>query len=310
MELLILGIGAAIGFFAGRRKGGPPSSTMSADSIGVARKKSEYDLKHFVPDLQGYTKELITNFGSDFLRCAPIVYPALTSDDRISYAKGIVRIAARRYGVQIQNLGIRFARKSVGREAGSLRQVGDRFFLDVLELYKDNDVALHAIIAHEMAHFALAKKSLRIEDKQKNEELTDALTVLAGFGPIVLQAYYTEINVQNERVEACAIFGLGYLHPSALAYLTLIQAEVSGVRGKLDEKFDSPWMTEPRVLWQQLSERQRSTENASGLTACLICSELLAPPDPGTSQMTTCRLCRYTQYYPLQTPKTESPPDR
>ncbi len=283
----------------GRRKRVSPAA-QTPDTTGVTHKKSEYNLRNSLPDLRGYTNTLVTNFGSDLLRCAPIVYPALTDDDRISYAKGIVRVASKRYGVQLGGkLGIRFAQKPVGREAGSLRQVGDRFFLDVLEQYRDNDVALHAIIAHEMAHFALAEKNLRLADKQKNEELTDALTVLAGFGPIVLQAYYTEINVRNERSEGYAIFGLGYLHPSALAYLTLVQAEMAGLRANLEETFRSPWMTEPRALWQELLGQPGSMQDATITPTCLICGDSLSSPDPGTNQMATCQVCRYTQRYPV-----------
>jgi hypothetical protein len=305
MEPILLAVGAIVGYVFGRRQNGSrPSPGHDIDSPGVAKRKAEYSLNKNLSELTGYTSAVLKHFGSDLLRCAPIMYPAPTDDDRTVYAKDAVRLAARRYGVEIRNLHIRFAPKPVGKEAGSLRQKGDQFYLDVLERYRDNDVALYAIIAHEMAHYAMAQKGLVDPDEQKNERLTDCLTVLGGFGPVVLEAYHTEFNLENERFSGYASYGLGYLHPSALAYLTFIQSEVAGVRSRLLDVLKSPWMREPAQIWKELVT-QRSMNDAA-VPSCLICGELLPLPDPGTNRNTTCKLCRYTQPFPSSGETTNS----
>lgn len=72
--------------------------------------------------------------------------------------------------------------------------------------YVGKSVPLGAILAHELSHQLLAVNRIWLADEQENEELTDAASIIAGLGKLVLNGTVTEIADDTGDVQL-----LGYL---------------------------------------------------------------------------------------------------
>ncbi len=72
--------------------------------------------------------------------------------------------------------------------------------------YVGKPVPLGAILAHELSHQLLAVNRIWLANEQENEELTDAASIIAGLGKLVLNGTVTEIADNTGDVQV-----LGYL---------------------------------------------------------------------------------------------------
>jgi hypothetical protein len=156
--------------------------------------------------------------------------------------------------------------------------------------------ALVLIAGHEVAHHALHQHGVSTGDPADDEELTDILVVLAGFGPLMLDVYHQEFSGYMEDGIRVWMSGMGYLHPTAIAYLSLLQTEIAGLEPSESLEWGSPWYIEP---WAEREEaRARSVSRAGPHDHCHICGEELPPVDPGTNGLTRCTLCEVVQRGP------------
>jgi hypothetical protein len=168
----------------------------------------------------------------------------------------------------------------------------NRCFLDVSTRFRDHDAACASIVAHEMAHYALFGRKVVLEDTLENEELTDALMVMAGFGPLMLGTYHDELVLRGADRIVWNVSRLGYLHPTAIAYLTLLQCELAGVDPEKHLDWSSSWYAEPWSVRRRLGERPR--------VLCRLCGGRLGEPDPGTLHYGACPVCAVVQ--PIRPP--------
>lgn len=266
----------------------PELASLAQFPPGMRTRIHEYDLAGSRSLLERHTRLLLKAFGSQLARQAPIQFPPQTDEDRLSYLKEVVRLAARRYHVRLDGrVHVRFAALPVGEEAGSIKEEQGVFKIDVLDRFREDDWALTVIAVHEMAHYALAKAGIRLTDLDEYENLTDALAVLAGFGPLMLQVYHQEFSARHRNSIAYSVSTLGYLHPTAVAYLTLLQNEIAGLTAEKSLDLKNPWYSIP---W-----RFRQTVLQSSDSGCRICGEPLPPADPGTVGITRCLVCHVLQ---------------
>ena len=75
-----------------------------------------------------------------------------------------------------------------------------------------------------------------------DEDLADATVVMAGIGPLLLRASYREgIAVSGNKAE-WNVRRTGSLHPVAIAYLTLVQAEMAGLHADARRSLIGDWL--------------------------------------------------------------------
>lgn len=295
--LVILSVMAGFGI-ARRWPAAPPDAERipgpSEEPPGMRERKDEYELRAMRPRLEKHSRLILQTFGPSMVRHPPIHFPALTDDDRIEYLKGAVRLAARRFGVKLERVFVRFTDAKNARHAGSIRMTNHGWFVDVQHRYRDDDEALTMIAAHEMAHYALLSHQVRVPDLDEEEEVTDTLVVLAGFGPLMLRVYHREFSgIVGDRLQSW-VSGLGYLHPSAVAYLSMLQVEVAGLDPTNALDWRSPWYLEPVELRDELRKRVADRDGS----ACHVCGGSLCSPDPGCKSWVRCDLCEVMQLAP------------
>lgn len=102
---------------------------------------------------------------------------------RVEYAKQITRAVAEQFGIPLPKVAFRF--ETLTGHAGHVEFRNGVWYVDVDEAYRWDDAGLTAILAHEFAHVVLATKGVRLEPTLRNEELTDTVAALAGFGRIL-----------------------------------------------------------------------------------------------------------------------------
>ena len=125
------------------------------------------------------------------LRYAAILNSVLGGDtlgrSEVERAKRIARFVLDRYRLSSQRIALRFV--ETDDFAGQVGWRGETWYIDLSRRIRRTDAELVAVLAHEVAHVVLARCSVRLEPELRNERLTDAVAVLAGFGPVMLRAY-------------------------------------------------------------------------------------------------------------------------
>ena len=99
------------------------------------------------------------------------------------------------------------------------------------------------IVAHEFAHILLESPGSGVSDADADDEdLADATVVMAGMGPLLLRASYREgISVSGDKAE-WNVRRTGSLSPVAIAYLTLVQAEMAGLHADARRSLIGDWL--------------------------------------------------------------------
>jgi hypothetical protein len=72
--------------------------------------------------------------------------------------------------------------------------------------YVGKPLPLGAILAHELSHQMLASQGIWCAEEQENEELTDAASIVAGLGKLVLNGTISTLTEEAEEAQL-----LGYL---------------------------------------------------------------------------------------------------
>lgn len=147
------------------------------------------------------------------------------SQRRVEFAKQIVRYVAQRFGVALPKLAMKFSQ--LEGHAGHVQFRNGVWYVDIDEAYLWDDAGLTAIVAHEFAHVVLGEKRIRLEPTQRNEELTDTLAALAGFGHI-LREVCERIEEDSTGVYTRRITkSLGYLGRQDIGALISVQERLS-----------------------------------------------------------------------------------
>ena len=188
---------------------------------------------------------------------------------RVEYAKQVTRAVAERFGVPLPSIALRFA--ALDGHAGQIRFRDGTWYVDINESYRWSDEGLTAVLAHEFAHAVLGMRRIELRPQDRNEELTDAVAALAGFGIILARACertQTEYGLLTVRE---VTHRLGYLRRPDLLSLIAIQDRIA----------------------RDIPKRRltvMSIRTASHL-ACLCCGSPIRLPDIDARIRVRCLVC-------------------
>ena len=116
--------------------------------------------------------------------------------------------------------------------------------IEVSDRHRDDDDHIVAVVAHEFAHAALERALAGTRDAElaEDEWLVDAAAVMVGLGPIMLRASFDEEVKGSGASQEWRVVRIGELDPVAIAYLTLVQSELSGADDETKMSFIARWM--------------------------------------------------------------------
>jgi hypothetical protein len=97
--------------------------------------------------------------------------------------------------------------------------------------YAGKPLPLAAILAHELSHQLLALNGIWLKDENENERLTDAASIVAGLGKVVLNGTVTELAEATGETQL-----LGYLEPQMKVDLYARVNSIHGVPANAAEK--------------------------------------------------------------------------
>jgi hypothetical protein len=206
-----------------------------------------YDLEAQRPRLDRYARTCVRAFrDSGLARQDPVGRLPFVADDRREFLQRTAAFVAERFGLRLSSLNVKFSRLPRGT-AGLVRLSAAGATVEVAERHRDDDEQIMAVVAHEFAHVVLDAPGSGVSDADANdEELADAMVVMAGMGPLLLRSSYREgLSTSGNKVVG-TVRRTGSLHPVAIAYLTLVQAEMAGLpeearRGLVGDWFEPAW---------------------------------------------------------------------
>ena len=202
-----------------------------------------YDLEAQRPRLDAYVRTTMRAFGNPATaRQEPIGRLPFVADTRRDFLQRTAVFVAGRLGVRVSSLTVKFSRLPKGN-AGRVKLVGDRATVDVSDRHRDDDEEILVIVAHEFAHILLETPGSGVpEADADDEDLADATVVMAGMGPLLLRASYREgVSVWGNKAE-WNVRRTGSLNPVAIAYLTLVQAEMAGLAAEARRSLIADWL--------------------------------------------------------------------
>ena len=92
-------------------------------------------------------------------------------------------------------------------------------------------LSLAAILAHELSHQLLAHNGIWLADEDENEQLTDAASIVAGLGKVVLNGTVTELAEATGETQF-----LGYLKPQMRIDLYTRVNSIRGIHANVAKK--------------------------------------------------------------------------
>ncbi len=203
-----------------------------------------FDLPGEHARLAGYLRLLSRALGGPAAFRVPTVSSLpVSSTDRNRVLHASAQLVAGRFRFDPGRVTARFARLA-RPYAGRVVTRGDALTIDVSDRHRDDDDRLLAVMAHEFAHAALDRALTGTPDARmaSDESLVDAAAVMVGLGPVILRASFDEEYKGSGRSARWEVVRVGELDPVAIAYLTLVQAELAGVDEDGRQTMIARWM--------------------------------------------------------------------
>ncbi|MDF0536039.1 hypothetical protein PY479_17410 [Shewanella sp. A32] len=150
-------------------------------------------------------------------------------DEEMEFLKKLILACAQKYELKIPKIMVKYSWLDDG-EAAHVHFESGVWYIEVDDKYCTDDRRLTTIIAHEMSHVVLLGHDIRLEPTLKNEELTDAVAILAGFGTFFHEVCSTEEVIQSEKEEDIYTIKyqtLGYLKREDIEYLLEVKEKIS-----------------------------------------------------------------------------------
>jgi hypothetical protein len=228
---------------------GPPPQASPVDAaLADLRRQREalirsYDLEAQRPRLDRYARVCVRALRDPALsRQEPIGRLPFVADDRQEFLERTAALAVERLGVRLSGLSVKFSRLPKDT-AGRVRMSGDRAAVEIADRHRDDDEQVLAVVAHEFAHIVLDAPGSGVSPGDADdEELADAMVVMAGMGPLLLRSSYREgLSTSGNRVRG-TIRRTGSLHPVAIAYLIQVQAEMAGLPAEARQALVGDWL--------------------------------------------------------------------
>ncbi|MFO7692802.1 MAG: hypothetical protein R6V57_06950 [Vicinamibacterales bacterium] len=236
--------GAALALVALLLPQGTPLDTARAD---LQRRRDalirEYNLEAKRPRLDEFARTITRAFRDPALaRQEPLGRLPFVAGTRREFLQRTAELVTARLGVYLSSLTVKFSRLPKGT-AGRVKIVNDAAVVEVADRHRDDDEEILVIVAHEFAHILLETPGSGVTTSgADDEDLADATVVMAGMGPLLLRASYREgITVSGNRAE-WDVRRTGSLNPVAIAYLTLVQAEMAGLNAEARRALIGDWL--------------------------------------------------------------------
>jgi hypothetical protein len=206
-----------------------------------------YDLEAQRPRLEAWAVTITRAFRDPAIaRQQPIGRLPFVAHTRREFLQLTAEFVAARLGVRLSSLSVKFSDLPKST-AGRVKLVDDRATVEVAGRHRDDDEEIMAVVAHEFAHIVLDAPGSGVPAADADsEDLADATVVMAGMGPLLLRASYREgLSMSGNKAE-WTVRRTGSLHPVAIAYLTLLQAEMAGMgddarRGLVGDWLEPAW---------------------------------------------------------------------
>jgi hypothetical protein len=256
--------------------------------------RSSFDFTGVLPALRTYTRIAARCLGDAILLRPQVQCVPVEKGSPIDHLRLLVRFAFRRYGCEMPpvELGISPYIRSSQSAAGAWGMVGIRngiWSMDIAEPCTHDPFNFLTTVAHEVAHIVLFLRHGWPGNRCENESLTDTLSIMGGFGPIILMSNCT--HADGNHAERAA---LGYLHPSAVAFLAAKRARMSGE----SLHSDSVWLPAATERLRHLSLSQFAWTTPYGVCVCdcIACGHAIPfrAARPGRVRL-GCPLCAFPQ---------------
>ena len=145
-----------------------------------------------------------------------------------TFLKRLIIAVGYQYKTRLPALKVKF--DSLENNAAAFVQTrSGQWYVHFNTRFSGDDTRLTMLVAHELAHVVLAQHRVFLQPRRRNEELTDTLAILAGFGSIY-QAGHKVIIQQPSRLFDKALTSregqLGYLNRYEIAYLLAEKAKI------------------------------------------------------------------------------------
>jgi len=202
-----------------------------------------YNLEAERPRLDGYVHTISRAFRDPAIsRQAPLGRLPFVADNRRDFLERTSALVAGRLGVRLASLSVKFSRLPKGT-AGRVKLLDDRATIEVADRHRDDDEEILVILAHEFAHIVLEAPGSGVSAADADDEdLADATVVMSGLGPLLLRASYREGLATSGTKATWTVRRTGSLHPVAMAYLTLVQAEMAGLGAESRRSLLGDWL--------------------------------------------------------------------
>jgi hypothetical protein len=237
-----------------------------------------FDLDTEHARLDGYVRTITRAFRDPaILRQAPLDRLPFVAGSRREFLDRTAALVTSRLGVRLASFSVKFSRLPKDT-AGRVKLVDDRASIEVADRHRDDDEEILAILAHEFAHIVLeAPGSGATRAEADDEDLADATVVMAGLGPLLLRVSYREGLSASGQKATWTVRRTGSLHPVAIAYLTLVQAEMAGLDADSRRSLIGAWLepawsvragrrqhadSVPFPAWPAVADRQAASAKA------------------------------------------------
>lgn len=179
--------------------------------------------------LKKYIRISAKALGADVL-LAPPLSTSMLGYPEIHSLTSLAQFSAKQFGVGNPQLSIKFNALVDGQAGHTFMNYGT-WYIEINNSYHRKGLSVTAIVAHEMAHVALGIRGVRIELPAANEELTDTVAILAGYGHFLSAACSQQkvnplfliigiISIKNKKI--------GYLTKSEVDYIAKIKNLITG----------------------------------------------------------------------------------
>ena len=152
------------------------------------------------------------------LRLEPVDASLALPNDLQSAATACVEIASKQFGFPTKSMQLMI--EDTHEWAAEIRIAHGRVTLAISREFGLSPRSVLALVAHEVGHCVMESRGIRRATMIANEECADAVAILAGFGFVMMTGYYIRHQRDDGQIRSVR---LGYLHPAAVAYLTLLR---------------------------------------------------------------------------------------
>jgi hypothetical protein len=211
----------------------------------LQKRDDPWKVEAILPLLDECIDKLIAEYGTDTFSRNQVTDVPPFAGDRRERVLDLVHLAAHRWEVSLPTIQLSivphderertaatfqntapwaFQASSSGTLA---RPEGQAWTICVDPAFLHDDLALIAIVAHEVAHGVLERDQVTLGEPGRDEVLTDVAAALVGFGQIMLQLQRrVERRFEPRGGLSYTIGGPGYLGPLELAHILARHKEV------------------------------------------------------------------------------------